>query len=248
MSASTSIAASERKFQALADCSPFGIFHTDARGSAIYTNPAWQQMSGLSAEQTLGYGWSESVHPEDRERVIAEWLQTTKAHVDLDTNYRIRRPDGGVRHLHVKARALESRPGEDEGYVGVVLDISEQKEAAEQLRANSVMLETMLAHIPCGISVFDRTLKLQVGNPRFRDLLNLPDHLFADGKADFHRLNLFSLMGRDPLTAEAEVERRLEAALDPDQRVHELARANGQVLEVRRALMPGGGFVTTYTD
>ncbi|MDB5946628.1 MAG: multi-sensor hybrid histidine kinase [Ramlibacter sp.] len=248
MSASPSIARSERKFQALADCSPFGIFHTDARGSAIYTNAAWQEMSGLGADETLGYGWSKAVHPDDRERVIAEWQETTRAREDFDSNYRIRRADGEIRHLHVKARALEPVPGEDDGYVGVALDISQQVEAAEQLRANSVLLETMLAHIPCGISVFDRNLKLQVGNPRFRDLLNLPDHLFADGKADFHRLNLFSLRGRDPLAAQAEVKRRVQAALDPDQRVHELVRANGQVLEVRRALMPGGGFVTTYTD
>jgi signal transduction histidine kinase/CheY-like chemotaxis protein/HPt (histidine-containing phosphotransfer) domain-containing protein len=51
-----------------------------------------------------------------------------------------------------------------------------------------------------------------------------------------------------PDDPEGEVAQRLEAALHPDQRVHELTRSNGQVLEVRRAQMPGGGFVTTYTD
>ncbi len=248
MSSSQPLAASERRFQVLADCSPFGIFYTDAQGGALYTNAAWQEMLGLDAQQTLGSGWSQVIHADDRDRVLAEWQAASRAGVDFETRYRIRRPDGAVRHLHVKARLLAPDGSAEDGYVGVALDISQQVEAGEQLRENNVLLETMLAHIPCGISVFDRNLKLQVGNPRFRSLLNLPDDLFDDGQADFHRLNHHTLRDRDPLAADAEVKRRLQAALDPDQHVHELARANGQVLEVRRALMPGGGFVTTYMD
>jgi PAS domain S-box-containing protein len=248
MSASPTLAASQRKFQALADGAPFGIFHADGQGRAVYTNAAWQQISGLSATQTLGYGWSEVVHPDDRDRVMAQWQQSTQAGKPFETTYRIRRPDGEVRHLQVKASAMEAEPGEDEGFVGVALDISAQVAAAEQLRANNVLLETMLAHVPCGISIFDRNLKLLVGNPRFRDLLNLPDSLFEDGRADFERLNMYTLRKLNHAQAQDEVKRRVEAALNPDQRVHELVRANGSVLEVRRALMPGGGFVTTYTD
>ena len=239
---------SEKKFQALADCSPFGIFHTDAKGSAVYTNGAWQQMSGLGAQDSLGDGWSRAIHPDDRERVVGQWQATTRAGVDFDISCRIQRPDGVVRHMHFSARALPPEPGQDGGYVGMALDITEQVEATERLRENNVLLQTMLAHIPCGISVFDRNLKLQVGNPLFRSLLDLPDHLFEGGHADFRSLNLHSARRLKPDAAQAEVEKRLQAALHPDQRVHELSRANGQVLEVRRALMPGGGFVTTYTD
>ncbi len=243
------VADSEKKFQALADCSPFGIFHTDASGGAVYTNAAWQKMSGLSEQDTLGDGWSQAIHPDDRERVFAEWRATAAAGLDFDTRYRIKRPDGVVRHLQVKARALGPAAGGGEGgYVGTALDITPQVEASEQLRENNVLLQTMLAHIPCGISVFDRNLKLQVGNPLFRLMLDLPDSLFEDGQADFRSLNMYTAQRLHPDDPEAEVERRLQAALHPDQRVHELNRANGVVLEVRRALMPGGGFVTTYTD
>ena len=242
------IADSEKKFQALTDCSPFGIFHTDARGNAVYTNAAWQQMSGLSEGETLGDGWSRAIHDDDRERVIAQWLATAAAGRDFETQYRIRRPDGVVRHLQVKAHALDPDADGACGYVGMALDITSQIDAADQLRDNNVLLQTMLAHIPCGISVFDRNLKLQVGNPLFRSLLDLPDSLFEGGQADFRSLNMFTARRLRPEDSETEVERRLQAALHPDQRVHELSRANGQVLEVRRALMPGGGFVTTYTD
>jgi PAS domain S-box-containing protein len=247
MTSTVPVADSERKFQALADCSPFGIFHTDASGSSVYTNAAWQEMSGLGQQDSLGDGWSRAIHPDDLARVIAEWQATAVAGRDFETRYRIRRPDGVVRHLQVKARALPREHGVGGGFVGMALDITPQVEAAEQLRENNVLLQTMLAHIPCGISVFDRNLKLQVGNPLFRHLLELPDSLF-EGGTDFRRLNMYTAVRLHPDNPEAEVERRLQAALHPEQRVHELRRANGQVLEVRRALMPGGGFVTTYTD
>jgi PAS domain S-box-containing protein len=247
MTSTVPVADSERKFLALADCSPFGIFHTDASGNAVYTNAAWQEMSGLGQQESLGDGWSRAIHPDDLARVIADWQATAATGRDFETRYRIRRPDGVVRHLQVKARALPREHGIGGGYVGTALDISPQVDAAEQLRDNNVLLQAMLAHIPCGISVFDRNLKLQVGNPLFRSLLDLPDSLF-EGGTDFRRLNMYTAMRLHPDNPQAEVERRLQAALHPEQRVHELRRANGQVLEVRRALMPGGGFVTTYTD
>jgi PAS domain S-box-containing protein len=247
MTSTVPVADSERKFQALADCSPFGIFHTDAAGKAVYTNAAWQELAGLGAQESLGDGWSRAILPDDRARVIAEWQASAAAGRDFETRYRIRRADGVVRHLQVKARPVPREDGAGGGYVGTALDLSPQVDAAEQLRDNNVLLQAMLAHIPCGISVFDRNLKLQVGNPLFRSLLDLPDSLF-EGGTDFRSLNMYTAMRLHPDNPEAEVERRLQAALHPEQRVHELRRANGQVLEVRRALMPGGGFVTTYTD
>lgn len=195
--------ASDRKFQALADCSPFGIFHTDNKGAAVYTNAAWQKISGLSAAETLGYGWTAVVHPDDRERVVAAWKATTSSGRDFDAPYRIVRPDGELRHVHVKARLLDMDDGGEGGYVGVVHDISEQVETAEQLRDNNVLLQTMLAHIPCGISVFDKNLKLQVGNPLFRQLLDLPDELFDGAKATFHSLNMYTARRLAPDNPEA---------------------------------------------
>ena len=99
--------ASDRKFQALADCSPFGIFHADSHGSVIYTNAAWHKISGLPPEKTLGYGWTDIVHPDDRERVVGAWKSTTDSGRDFDTTYRVVRPDGELRHVHVKARVLD---------------------------------------------------------------------------------------------------------------------------------------------
>jgi PAS domain S-box-containing protein len=238
---------SDRKFQTLAQFSPFGIFHTDAQGNALFSNPAWQEMAGQTSEETLGHGWSQAIHPDDRERVFADWQSAALAGGDFECSYRTLRKDGTVRHVQVKARPFAGTDGRPGGYVGVAHDVTGLLSTQDQLRENNVLLQTMLAHIPCGISVFDRDLNLQVGNPLFRQLLDLPDFLF-EGNPTFHTLNMHTARHLCPDDPEGEVAERLAAALHPDQRVHELTRFNGQVLEVRRALMPGGGFVTTYTD
>src|SRR5215469_14144679 len=59
--------ASEKRFKALCEQAPLGIYSTDAQGVCVYTNPLWSQMSGLSAAESLGHGWKKALHPEDRE-------------------------------------------------------------------------------------------------------------------------------------------------------------------------------------
>ncbi len=45
---------SEARFCAMSDASPLGIFVSDAEGNCIYTNAAYQKISGLTLAQTLG--------------------------------------------------------------------------------------------------------------------------------------------------------------------------------------------------
>ena len=57
----------------MAESSPLGIYITDPSGDCLYTNPAYQRISGLRQQQALGSGWSHAIHPDDRERVFQEW-------------------------------------------------------------------------------------------------------------------------------------------------------------------------------
>jgi PAS domain-containing protein len=63
---------SEARFRAMSDAAPLGIFVSDEQGGCVYTNAAYQKISGLTFEQALGTGWSMAIHPEDRQRVLAD--------------------------------------------------------------------------------------------------------------------------------------------------------------------------------
>ncbi len=125
---------SEARFRAMSDASPLGIFVADAQGGCIYTNAAYQGISGLSLARTLGTNWSTAIHPEDRERVLAEWRNAALGLAPFQTEFRFLREDGSVVWTRVNSAVLDKETG-TRGFVQTVEDISERKVAEFVLRA-----------------------------------------------------------------------------------------------------------------
>ena len=238
------------KFRTLSDASPFGVFHTDIAGRCTYTNSSWQVIFGLSAEQSLGGGWSQTLFEGDRESVIAEWGRCAKAGSEFDMIFRVARPGTGLSFVRAKARSHFDPMGQATGYVGAVQDITAERAMAEDLRRSNAVLQSILDNLPCGLSVFDSELRLIVHNQQFRDLLDLPGSLFAGPVTHFEDVIRNNAArgeyGSGPL--EAVVARLVEGARTPKQMLFERVRHDGKPLEVRSGPMPGGGFVTTYMD
>lgn len=144
---------SEHRYQTLARISPVGIFRTDADGATTYVNPRWCEISGLSAEEALGYGWLKAVHPDDREKLHRDWQETTRRRASALADYRFVRPDGTV--AWVMGQAVPETNGEDQviGYVGTITEITERKKIEEAIRTMNTELEARVA---------ERTEKLTV--------------------------------------------------------------------------------------
>ena len=64
----------EERFRTLSASAPVGIYLTDAQGRCTYANARLLTMSGLTLEESLGYGWGQVIHPDDREAVLKEML------------------------------------------------------------------------------------------------------------------------------------------------------------------------------
>jgi diguanylate cyclase (GGDEF)-like protein/PAS domain S-box-containing protein len=125
---------SEARFRAMSDASPLGIFVSDAEGSCVYTNAAYQRISGLSFEQTLGTSWSIAIHPEDRQRVLADWHAAAHSDASLRTEFRFQREDGSVVWTRVNSAVMHDGT-EPHGHVQTVEDITERKSTEFVLRA-----------------------------------------------------------------------------------------------------------------
>lgn len=133
--------ASERRFRALAESSPFGIYETDAQGRRIYTNSRWQEIYGLYGERSLSADWVNLISAEDREVVLAARDRTVATGCHFDIVFRINRPCGQVRLIHSRGHPLTNDDGELSGFVGAVEDITEQRLAEERLRASESLLD-----------------------------------------------------------------------------------------------------------
>jgi len=73
------------------------------------------------------------VHPDDRDRLLVAWSRLTSDEEPMDVEYRIRRPDGSIRHVHSIARLTRDTEG-NELVVGTLHDITERKHTQEEVR------------------------------------------------------------------------------------------------------------------
>ncbi|MHC4214386.1 MAG: PAS domain-containing protein, partial [Planctomycetota bacterium] len=64
---------SEERFRLLSEYSPMGAFQTDNSGRVIFTNKRWQEIAGLTLQESLGFGWSKALHPDDKDVILKEW-------------------------------------------------------------------------------------------------------------------------------------------------------------------------------
>ncbi|WP_291995413.1 PAS-domain containing protein [Candidatus Accumulibacter sp. ACC003] len=106
-----------------------------------------------------------------------------------------------------------------------------------------------LEYLAQGFSLFDGELRLVACNRQFLDLLDFPTELGTIGRplGDFFRFNA----ERGDYGAgdiEQLVKERIALASKAEPHCFERVRPNGTVLEIRGTPLPGGGFVTTYSD
>jgi signal transduction histidine kinase/CheY-like chemotaxis protein len=119
--------------------------------------------------------------------------------------------------------------------------------ARDEVTSANQILQVTFNHMAQGVSMFDADGKLVAWNQQFRDLLALPDSLLTETTsfADFvrHLARRGDFGSGDP---EDQVRKRL-ASLDKPY-IGARALPDGRVLEIRRNPVPGGGFVSMYTD
>ena len=129
-----SLRESELRFRTLTNHAPVGIFTTDEQGQCTFVNSRWTAIAGLSFEEAKGPGWSQALHPNDRERVYRDWQSAVDTGNEFICDYRFARSDNRISWVHGTATALRDDIGTIQGYVGIITDLSELLHAREVLR------------------------------------------------------------------------------------------------------------------
>jgi len=111
------------------------------------------------------------------------------------------------------------------------------------------ILFSTLEHLSQGVSVVDRDLQLVAWNRQYLDMFNYPEGMIRVGRsiADIVRFNAErGLCGEG--SAEEHVQKRLQHMQRGTAHVFQRVRPDGSVIEMRGNPIPGGGFVTSFTD
>ncbi len=123
---------SEQKFRLLADSMPQHIWTADTEGHLNYFNKSVFEFSGLTAEQLDKDGWTEIVHPDDREENIKAWMNSVTTGKDFLFEHRFRRYDGEYRWQLSRAIPQRDARGNIQMWVGTSTDVQQLKEMDQQ--------------------------------------------------------------------------------------------------------------------
>lgn len=122
-------------------------------------------------------------------------------------------------------------------------------DTTQAIQFSRKILFSTLEHLSQGVSVVDRELKLVAWNRAYLDMFDYPEAMVRVGRpiADIVRFNAErGLCG--PGSADEHVEKRIAHMQNGTPHVFQRVRPDGKVIEMRGNPIPGGGFVTSFTD
>ena len=231
-----------------------GFIHFDADDRLVLCNSKFLEFfPGIESIVAPGLPFSQLIDHLLARGLIVDTEQARAAWRHRRKDRRPKREPTVLRLASSRWVQISERATRDGGIVGIVTDVTEIKtrEARQRERAlaeKSRLLQATLDNLAQGVSVFDADLRLVAWNDRFVDLLNLPAHLMKTGTTFFEYVRFRATRGDYGADSALAESMRLDAARAGRPLYLEQVLKDGTVLEVRRAPMPQGGFVTTYTD
>jgi len=133
---------SEKRRRLVCAVAPVGIFEADRRGRWTYVNDYLRDLCGIAAGQEVSrQRWWRCLHRTERRELLAGLVAAQRARRVFQREVRIAAPSGGHRWVLVRTRPLPGGRGKAAGLVGTVVDITERRQAEEELRQLSSELE-----------------------------------------------------------------------------------------------------------
>ncbi len=135
------IAESEARFRSIANSAPVLIWVTGADGKREFVNQAYLEFLGLAYADALDFDWRRALHPDDLPRILAEEPAVGPSVRLVTVEARFRRSDGEWRWLRSASQPRWGTADEHIGFIGVAHDVTEAKEAEQQLTQINETLE-----------------------------------------------------------------------------------------------------------
>src|ERR687898_75091 len=126
---------------------------SDTPKAITYMSPQYEAMLGYPPEKEIldEEHWLRVLHPDDRERVLAEELRTDETGEPYRIEYRQIARDGRVVWVHDEATLIRDEEGNALYWLGVQYDITEQKRTEEELRQSEERFKVLSQEVVEGI-------------------------------------------------------------------------------------------------
>ncbi len=204
-----------------------GTWGAQKDGVLTWSDPVADLM-GLDAGRTSATAseFYELMHPDDRERVAAQFADAWRSGKPFSIDYRIVAADGGVRWISARGASVAGEDGPAR-MTGTVLDITRRMEAQQRLEETERQFRLLFERNPLPFWVFDvQTLRfVEVNEAALRQYGYTREEFLAMGILDIRPQEHRELVIDD-------LERHRQVSVD-DVRVWVHRRKDGRLLEVR---------------
>jgi PAS domain S-box-containing protein len=132
--------------------------------AVTYVSPQYETILGYPPESKIidEEHWNRIVHPEDRDRVLAEEARTDQTGEPFNVEYRVIAGDGRVVWVRDEATLVRDEEGQPLYWLGVQYDVTEQKREAQErerieqeLRIARLIQQTLLPKTLPKLSGYD---------------------------------------------------------------------------------------------
>jgi PAS domain S-box-containing protein len=164
---------SETKLRQAIDTIPALAWCNLPDGTNEFLNKGWHEYTGLSPEQSHGWGWQVAFHPEDLPPLMNRWREMLASGEPGETEARLRRYDGAYRWFLIRAQPLRDEIGKVVRWYGTSTDIDDRKRAEQKLQESEENLRTITDAIRQSIAVLAPDGTILYLNQVFREQTGL---------------------------------------------------------------------------
>ncbi|OGQ96206.1 MAG: hypothetical protein A2284_04145 [Deltaproteobacteria bacterium RIFOXYA12_FULL_61_11] len=134
---------SEERYRRIVETAQEGIWLLDAEANTIYVNRCLAELLGYSADEMIGVHLLHFMDEKAREEALS-LLERRRQGISEQHEFKFRRKDGTSIWTKLSTNAIMSENGSFLGALGMVVDLSAQKQAERCQNAAQIRLETML--------------------------------------------------------------------------------------------------------
>lgn len=131
---------SEERYRAFVTATAQAVWMTNAQGEVVEDIPLWCALTGRSEESAKGWGWLESIHPDDRAATAKIWQEAVDSGTTYEDEQRVQVASGEYRLFAVRGVPIFDDQGKIQEWIGTQTDITEQKQAEEALHRQNALL------------------------------------------------------------------------------------------------------------
>jgi formate hydrogenlyase transcriptional activator len=132
---------SEAKLRQVIDAIPTLAWCNLSDGPNEFLNKRWHDYTGLTPEESHGWGWQVAFHPDDLAPLMEKWRELLISGEPGEIEARLRRFDGVYRCFLISVEPLHDQAGRILRWYGTSTDIEDRKQAEDRLRQENFSLK-----------------------------------------------------------------------------------------------------------